>query len=181
MDSAEYVLIIVNLIAGFVFAIPIAKIFDKLNRKQKSFSRYFAILVGVYFIECIAIVMGMGIPVFSIGLAFIWGILFGFWLQSRISRNKVLKTSFFLSLYSSLPALSFILIPLIAWTSGRNIMNGQEGIRFGIPGFLPGPLNTILGFYLAITIGALVLKTVITTSEVRILLNLGKKSTVSQN
>ncbi|MFB0509728.1 MAG: hypothetical protein ACETVX_04470 [bacterium] len=110
MDSAEYVLIIVNLIAGFVFAIPIAKIFDKLNRKQKSFLRYFAILIGVYFIECIAIVMGMGIPVFSIGLAFIWGILFGFWLWSRISRDKILKTSFFPPQADSIPVCQHFLL-----------------------------------------------------------------------
>jgi hypothetical protein len=75
-----------------------------------------------------------------------------------------------LSLYSSLPAVSFILIPVIAGIAGRNIINAEQGIQFGIPGFLLGPLTTILGFYLTITIGALVLKTVITVVAVRLLL-----------
>jgi len=182
MNIATPILIVANLMVGFVSAIPIAKLLEKINNKQKRYFRYFAILIGVYFIECIAIIMGMGIPVFSIGLAIIWGIVFGFWLRKRASRNEVLKTSFFLSFYSSLPAVSFILIPVIAIISGRNIMNAEQGIQFGIPDFLPDPFNTILGFYLAITIGALVLKTVITATLVRLVFtNLDRPGTASSS
>jgi hypothetical protein len=112
----------------------------------------------------------MGIPVFSIGLAIIWGMVFGYWLRNRATRNEVLKTSFSLALYSSIPAVSFILIPVIAVISGRNIINSEQGIRFGIPDFFPYPINTILGFYSVIVIGALVLKTVMTTVLVSLLI-----------
>ncbi len=170
MDIAIPILIIVNLITGLGCAIPIARLLEKINKKPKTFFRYFAAFISIYLIECIAIIMGMGIPVFSIGLAIVWVMVFGYWLTNRAVKNEVLKTSLFFSLYSSLPAVSFILIPGIAMISGRNIINVEQGIQFGIPNFLPYPINTILGFYLVITIGALVLKTAITVVVVHIFL-----------
>lgn len=116
-------------------------------------------------------------PVFSVGLAFVWGIVFGLRLRARASANQVLKTSFLLSLYSSLPAVSFVLIPLLVSIGGRDILSAEEAIRFGIPPFLhlPWPLNTILGFYAALAIGAVIFKTVITTGEVSLLIHQGKR------
>ena len=182
MNIATTILIIVNLMAGLGCAIPIAKILEKIFKKQKSISHYFVSLIGIYFIECIAIILGMGIPVFSIGLAIIWGMVFGYWLRNRATRNEILKISFSLSFYSSLPAVSFILIPVIAVISGRNIINAEQGFQFGIPDFLPYPINTILGFYLAITIGAFVLKTLITATLVRLIFtNLGRPGTASSS
>ena len=107
----------------------------------------------------------MGIPVFSIVLAFAWGVVFSSWLRTRVMNRRVLKSSFFLSLYSSLPAASFIVVPVLVWIGGGHILSAEEGVRFGIPEFLhlPWPLNTILGFYAALVIGAVVLKTLITT------------------
>lgn len=128
---------------------------------------------------------GMGIPIFSVGLAFVWGIIFGLWLRSRASTREVLKASFFLFLYSSLPAASFILIPGMGLVSGQHILSAEEGAGFGIPDFLglSCPLNTISGSYATLVRGAVVFKTVITVGEVSLLIHLGQKSAVcgSQN
>jgi hypothetical protein len=179
VDLVESILVIVNLLAGFGCAIPIAKLLGKVDQyKSVKTLGYFAILVGIYFVECVALVMGMGIPILSVGLAFVWGVVFGLWLRVRASLHEVLKASLYLSLYSCLPVVSFILIPVLAGLGGRNILSAEEGFRFGIPDFLhlPWPLNTILGFYAILVIGAVVFKVVITTGEVGLLLHFGKKS-----
>jgi len=166
----ECTLIVVNLVVGFACAIPVAKQLRKLNRKPARGLLLFAILIAIYLAECIAVVIGMGIPVFSVGLAFVWGIVFGLWLRTRASRRQVLRTSLFLSLYSSLPAASFIIVPVLVWVSGWHILSAEEGARFGIPEF-PWPLNTIFGFYAAVVVGAVVFKTVITVGEVSLLIH----------
>jgi len=167
--NAELILIILNLIVGFGLAIPIAMFLKKVTTKPAKFFFQFIILVGIYFAECIAVTMGMGIPVFSIALAFVWGFVFSAWLRNRVLDRHVLKSSFFLSLYSSLPAASFIVVPILVWIGGGYILSAEEGIRFGIPEFLhlPWPLNTILGFYAILVVGAVVLKTLITTGIIR--------------
>jgi hypothetical protein len=168
----------VNLALGIGFAVPTARVLDKVKRKPTRLFRYFVILVGLYFVECVAVVMGMGIPVLNIGLAFLWGIVFGRWLRARTSRPEALRTSFWVSLYSSLPAVSFILVPVFAAIGGWNIVSATDGVRFGIPEFLhlPWPVNTILGFYGAIIVGAAVLKVVITVGEVSSLCRVREKS-----
>ncbi len=165
--SAELVLIILNLIVGFGFAIPITMFLKNTNKKPTNFIFQFIILISIYFAECIAVIIGMGIPVFSIVLAFVWGFVFSSWLRNRALNRQVLKSSFFLSLYSSLPAASFIVVPVLMWIGGGHVLSAEEGVRFGIPEFLPWPLNTILGFYAALVIGAVVLKTLITTGIIR--------------
>jgi hypothetical protein len=167
--SAEFVLIILNLILGFGFAIPITLFLKKTNTKPTKFFFQFIILISIYFAECLAMIIGMGIPVFSIVLAFVWGFVFSSLLQNRALNRQVLKSSLFLALYSCLPAASFIVVPILMWISGSHILSAEEGARFGIPEFLhlPWPLNTILGFYAALAIGAVVLKTLITTGIIR--------------
>ena len=176
--ETEYILVSVNLTAGFGCAIPLAGLLGKVNRDPTRVFRYFVILIGIYFVECILLVMGMGIPVFSVCLAFVWGIIFGLWLRARAPVRDVLKTAFYLSLYSSLPAVSFILVPVLVMLNGWDILSAEEGVRFGIPDFLhlPLPLNTILGFYAALVIGAVVFKTVITMGEVSLLIHFRAKS-----
>lgn len=164
-----------NLLAGFGCAIPVARLLGKVNRKPTRVFSYFAMLIGIYFIECVALSAGMGTQVFSVGLAFVWGIIFGLWLRHRASTREVLKTSFFFSLYSSLPAASFIVIPIGALIDGWHILRVEEGARFSIPDFIPWPLSTILGFWTALAIGTVVFKTVITTGEVSLLIHLGEK------
>jgi Ca2+/Na+ antiporter len=51
MDIATSILIVVNLIAGLGCAIPVAKVFEKINIKQKGFFLYFAILIGIFLLN----------------------------------------------------------------------------------------------------------------------------------
>jgi hypothetical protein len=119
--------------------------------------------------------MGMCTQIFTIGLAFVWGIIFGLWLRGRGPKREVLKQAFFVSIYGCLPTASFcILVPVAGLISGGPILSDEEGISFGIPDFFPWPMNTILGFFAALLIGTVVLKVLITTGEVRLLIRLEK-------
>jgi hypothetical protein len=56
--------------------------------------------------------------------------------------------------------------------TGLDVLNAEEGFRFGIPDFLYWPFNTILGFYAAFSISLVILKTTITTGVVSLLIHL---------
>ena len=181
METAESAFIVVlaavNLAAGLGFSVPIARLLGKVTGKPGRFFRYFTLLIGIYFLECVAFSAGMATQVFSIGLAFVWGMVFGLWLRRRASSRKVLKTSFFLALYTSFPTATFGILLLVAkLVGGGSIIGAEEGAALGIPYFVPWPLNTILGFCTALVIGTVVFKTVITTGEVGLLIHLGEKS-----
>ncbi|HUU42149.1 MAG TPA: hypothetical protein VMY39_01990 [Planctomycetota bacterium] len=167
IDPAELILIVMNLLAGLGCAVPLARHLRGMTGKPRRTSRTFAVLVGIYLVECVALIVGMGIPVFSVALALVWGVVFARWLGSRAPERQVVRASFFLALYASLPAFSFIVVPVVAFLSGWAVWSVEGGTRFGIPGFIPWPMNTILGFFAACAVGAAVLKTLITTSEVR--------------
>ena len=178
MEPAEYIVVTLNLVAGFSFAVPLSRLFSRLDTEPPRAFRYFVIFIGIYFLECVAIVSMMLVPIISIGLAFVWGICFGLWLRARTSLHKALKTSFYLSLYSGLPVVSFIVVPVLALFAGRPILSAGEVASFGIPGFVPWPMNTILGFYAILAIGVAVLKTVIITSGVSLLFHSKEKHKV---
>ena len=176
MDSVFIVLIILNLVLGFGFAIPTVKYIRRRSDNSIGFFKCFILVLGIYFFEGIALGMGMGIPVFNVLLAFIWGVVFGVLLYEKMSELDTLKTSFFLSLYSAIPAFTFIAVPVMCYVNGREILNAEEGIRFGIPE-LPHFLwffNTILVFYVTIIIGAFIFKSVITIGEVSLFIHLKK-------
>lgn len=178
MDFVETALVVANLLAGFGFAFPMTKVFVKIAENPAKTFRYYVMLIGVYLLESVVLMMGMGIPVLNVGLAFVWGLVFGRWLRARTSRSEALRTSYWFSLFSSLPAISFILVPVFAGLGGWNILSTETGASFGIPQFLylPWPLNTILGFYMAIIIVAVVLKAIITVGEVNLLVQQKVKS-----
>jgi len=167
------VLLIVNLIAGCGCAVPVARFLVRVDRKPMRMIHCFAIVVGMYFLECVSVAVGMGIPVFSVGLAFVWGVVFSLWLRSRGSVREILKMSFVTSLYTCLPAVSVMAIPVMAWVDGKNIVSVEEAVRFGVPELPPvlWPVCTILGFYGVLAAGAVLFKTVITTGEVSLFIH----------
>jgi len=180
IDPAEVALMVVNLLAGLGSAIPLAGMLAKTSGRTIEVSRWYAILVGAYFVECAAVVVGMGIPVFSMGLALVWGIVLGRWLRRFPEATREgARTALYLSLYSSLPAVSFIIVPVAAWFGGHAILSVEAGSRFGIPGFIPWPANTILGFYAACGLGALLFKTAVTTGEALWLIHRGSRGAES--
>lgn len=175
MDLAEIILVLFNLGLGLGLAIPLVKLLNGVAPKTQSFLRGFILFIGIYFLECVAIVVAMMLPIFSLGLSFVWGIVFGLWLREHVSTRRVLKTSFFISVFTSLPAVSFLLIPVMGIISGLDVLNAEEGFRFGIPDFLYWPFNTILGFYTAFSISLAILKTTITTGVASVLIHLKHK------
>ncbi|GAG04033.1 unnamed protein product [marine sediment metagenome] len=179
MDLAGTALIGVNLLAGFGCAVPVARLLGRVQGNPNRVLRYFALLIGVYFVESVAMVVGMGIPVFSVGLAFVWGIVFGRWLRrSGAPVRRVLQTALALSLYCCLPAASFLVIPVLVSWAGWAVLSVADGTRFGIPEAFPWPTNTILGFYATGVAAAVVLKTLITTGEVSFLIHRREGSAV---
>jgi hypothetical protein len=180
--NSEHVFIVVliglNLVMGFGFAVPIAIFLGRIGGKSGSIVRYVVMLVAVYFGECVAFSAGMASQVFSIGLAFVWGAVLGLWLRRRTPAQKALKAAAYWALYGSLPTVSFCVLVLLSFViAGESILSSEAGLDFGIPGFVPWPLNTILGFCAALGIGTTVLKTAITTGEVGLLIHLAEKST----
>jgi len=180
LNPDEYILpalVVINLAGGFGCAVPIARALGKVAARPTRVSRYFAMLIGIYFIECVAFPAGMCTQIFTVGLAFVWGIVFGLWLRARGPRRAILKLAFSLALYGSLPTASLcILIPLTTLLSGRRILSAEQGIAFGIPDFFFWPLNTILGFFTALLIGTVVFKTLITTAIVNWLIGRAEKT-----
>ena len=183
MDSPDYILTIilaaVNLVLGIGCAILLARRLGRIIGRPEKLFRYSMILIGLYFLECVAFAAGMASQVFSIALAFIWGFILGVWLRDKAPAHDVLRASFFIALYSCLPTISVLLVvPLLMSIYGHSVLSAEQGLQFGIPDFLPlpWPLNTILGFFAAVSIGTVVFKTIITTGEVSLLIHAKKNN-----
>ena len=154
------ILAVTNLIAGLGCAVPIAKGLGRLMGTTNRFLRYFAMFVGIYFLEGLAFTFGMCTQVFTIGLSFVWGAIFGLWLKGLVPKRNIIRQVLFISLYGCLPTVSFALILLIFWiVIGNGLLNVEQANNFGIPDFVPWPLNTMLGFCVALATGTIILKT----------------------
>ena len=168
MDRGGIVLIstlaITNVLACFGCAVPFAKGLGRLMGAPNRFLRYFAMLVGIYFLEGIAFTWGMCTQAFTIALSLVWGVIFGLWLKGLAPKRNIIRQVLFVSLYGCLPTVSFALILLIFWiVSGNGLLNVEQAYQFGIPDFVPWPLNTMLGFCVALAAGTIILKIVLAT------------------
>lgn len=164
MKLPEYVFLVLNLILGFGCAVPVAKLFTGLKVTPSKTYWMYVLLIGVYFVECVAFSAGMATNVFSVALALLWGLALGFWLRGSDSLvREVKKAALCFSLYTTLPAVSFLSIPIVMGLGGWSIFTVEGGHRFGIPAFIPWPMNTILGFCATVSLTAVVCKTLITT------------------
>jgi hypothetical protein len=163
-------LVLTNLVGGIVLGVFIATGFARLAQKRNRFFKYLALSLGLYFLECIAFAAGMCTQVFSVILSIEWGILFGLWLKSLAPQEQIIKQMFYVSFYGCLPTVSFAGILLVFWIlSGKGLLNVEQSCNFGIPDFVPWPLNTMLGFCAALTAGTIILKTVFTTGLVALI------------
>jgi hypothetical protein len=97
------------------------------------------------------------------------------WFQIRLPQQEAIKSSYYLASYVALPTASLILVPIMAWLGGWRTLNAEDGFNFGIPDVLPLPFSTIMGFYLVLVIGAVALKTIITTGEVHLFLRYSRR------
>jgi hypothetical protein len=157
----------VNLAAGVGLALLLARRLAALPGAPVRLSRCMIGLLAVYFAECVAFAAGMATQVFTVGLAVLWGAVFGLRLRARAAPREALRLALMLGLYTSVPTASFgILLLLAKWITGGDITTVVGGAALGIPGFVPWPLNTILGFSVALVAGTVVLKTAITVGVV---------------
>ena len=163
-------LLLTNLIGGIVSGVFIAIGFRRLTQKQNLFFKYLMLSLGLYLFECIAFAWGMCTQIFSIILSIEWGILFGLWLKGIAPQKQIIRQMLFVSLYGCMPAISFAALLLVIWIiSGNGLLNAEQAYKFGIPDFVPWPLNTILGFCVALAAGTIILKTFITTGIVALI------------
>ncbi len=164
MDAAVYTLMILNSVLGLGCGWPIAKMLASLRPQPRGRVRLFLTLLAFYVLECAAFSASMGTGVFSIGLAFVWGVGLGEWLRRRrdIPRDRLLKTASGVALYSGLPAASFLAVPVVCALKGWHLLSSATGYQFGVPGFLPWPLGTILGFSVSLSLCVFALKFLIT-------------------
>lgn len=163
-------LALTNLVGGLILGGFIAIGFSRLTQKQNRFFKYLVLSLGLYFLECVAFAWGMGTQILSIILSIEWGILFGLWLKGLAPQKRIIRQMLFVSLYGCLPAVSFAAILLIVWIiPGNGLLNIEQARQFGIPDFVPWPLNTMLGFCVALAAGTIILKTFITTGIVALI------------
>jgi hypothetical protein len=168
MDAAGLTLVIANLILGLGGAALLARPLAEAKAETNEVRWNFGLLIGVYVIESAAVCASMATMFLNIALAFVWAVVLGRWLRrSGAPVPQARRTAFTFAVYGSLPALSLVLIPIVAALCGRNVLSVQEAVRFGIPAFVPWPLNSILGFFGSISVTAVILKVLITTTGVR--------------
>ncbi|MBN2020108.1 MAG: hypothetical protein JW749_07780 [Sedimentisphaerales bacterium] len=162
------VLILTNVFAGFGLAIPLGDMLAKITGQQKKLKRFVTLVIGAYFLECLAFTVGMCTQIFTFGLAIIWGIILGLWWRGRTQSLKPVKTTVLFSLYGCVPTLSLTLwLPVMWLLAGQGILNVEQAAEFGIPQFVPWPFNTMLGFCAGLAIGTILIKTLITTGLVK--------------
>ena len=172
LELGNIVMLALNLALGFGLAVPLARRVQPLFEVPRRFFSLYALLIGVYFVESVAFAAGMATNIFTIGLSFGWGLVLGLvFRESSKSSADILKATWLFSVYTSLPALSLLAIPFMVAFSEGSILSAESGRNFGIPEFVPWPLNTILGFSAAVALSALIFKTVITTGIVGIFLH----------
>ena len=181
MNAGTYIvaaLIVVNLAAGFVCAIPVSNKLSSATGGTRGRFRCFADLIGIYFAECVAFAIGMCTQALTVALGFVWGGLLGRRLRNVTGEREILKTSIFVSLYGCLPTCSFAVILVGVWVVGGNsLLNVEQADKLGIPQFVPWPFNTLLGFCIGLVTGTIFLKTAATTGTAYMLIHRGQRPT----
>ncbi len=165
MDSAEIVIIAVNAVFALGLGWPLAVLLSRLGPRRRGRARSFAVVLAVYLVEAAAFAASMATNVLSIGLAVVWGLRMGSWvLKPRTPMDESRRITRLFAFYTTLPAMSFLSVPVVGLLGGWAVLSGEAGARFGIPAFLPWPFNTILGFCAIVAAVAVLAKVAITTS-----------------
>lgn len=169
MESAEYTIAAMNGVLAFGLGWPLAGHLAGEVDGLRGRRRTMILLVAVYLIESFAFAASMSTSILSILLAGLWGILLGRRLRrSRSDPGISRRIALLFSGYTALPAASFLSVPAMMALKGWSVVTSAEGIRFGVPRFLPWPLDTILGFCTAVALVTVVFKVVITSGLVRL-------------
>lgn len=168
MNSAELAILLVNVALALTFGIPLSRMFCRASLVRIDSHKALVLLLLVYLIEGLAFTASMATSVVNIALAIVWGALLGLRLRSKdFTRKAVLRLSGAFALYSSLPAMSVVTVPVACAVSGWSVGSVSAGRSFGIPDFVPWPANTILGFCVAVGFGTMVMKVGLTVGIAR--------------
>jgi hypothetical protein len=178
MNASEMVLIgllaISNIALGIGLGIYLARKLSKIADPPIKTHRVLSLLIGIYFLECLAFPAGMATQIFVVGLSFLWGIVLGRFLRKQ---RPIPSLQFALlgALYTCLPTITFAVLVPIAWTlAGNSPFTAEAGISFGIPEWVPWPLGSVAGFATALVLGTVLLKSVIIVGEVSMILHLSE-------
>jgi hypothetical protein len=167
VESAEYTVIILNLVLGFGLGWPLARRMKAVGGDSSSPRKRYVLLLLVYLIESFAFAASMGTNILGVVLALVWGGLLGRRFRCLPARpEEIRKTALRFSFYTSLPAASYLCVPIVMGLGGWSVMTAADGARFGVPEFMPAPVDTITGFCAAVALTAVVGKVVITTGTV---------------
>jgi len=185
MNTDELILILLlavsNIALGLGLGLYLARKLASMTDPPIQRRGSLVLILGMYFLECLAFPVGMATQVFTIGLAFLWGIALGRWLH-RQSPIPSLHFSLWVAIYTCLPTITFGVLVPIAWTlAGNNPPTAEAGIRFGIPEWIPWPLGTVAGFAAALVLGTVLFKSVITVGEVSTILHLAQRPAATQH
>ena len=155
------VLIITNVALALGFGWALAKRLAGRPESRRSAGSWLLAALGVYVTECVAFSASMATNIFGYCLAFVWGVLFARRLQAR--------EMLLLSIYTCLPAVSFLSVLVLLAAGGWSLLSAEDGRHFGIPALVPWPFCTLLGFVLTVSASAAVFKTALTTITAAIL------------
>jgi hypothetical protein len=164
------VLIITNVALALGFGWALAKRLAGRPESRRSAGSWLLAVLGVYVAESMAFSASMATNILGYCLAFVWGILF--------ARRLLAREMLLLSLYTCLPAVSFLSVLVLLVIGGWPLLSVEDGRRFGIPAFVPWPFCTLLGFVLTVSTSAAVFKTAITTITAA---NLRRKGTATED
>lgn len=169
MDEAEGAIVALNVVLGCGAAWLLSWLFERRTAVSSRRLRVAAALLIVYLVEGVAFMASMGTYLLSIGSAVAWAWLLVSWLRRNASvpPEKYREIAIVFGLYCSLPAVSFLAVPVILARGGWPIASTDAGRRFGIPAFVPWPASTILGFSVGLALLGIMVKVGITTCIVR--------------
>jgi len=171
MDIGGLVVVAVNVVLALACGWPLAVLLAQAAGRRWSRIRVLGALIVVYVTEAAAFAASMGTDILSVGLAVVWGLVLGSWLRrSSAAAGEWGKLVRSFALYTSLPAVSFLSVPVVGVLTGASVLDSEAGIQFGVPAFLPWPLRTILGFCVLVAGFAVVAKVVLTTAVAGVLI-----------
>ena len=164
MDSAGIVIVVLNVVLALGFGWALSGSLSRLGPGGRGRTLNFAVALAVYLAEAVAFAASMATDILSIVLAPVWGVCIGSWaVKARVPAGEARRITRLFAFCTTLPAASFLSVPVVSLFGGWSILSDEAGLRFGIPSFLPWPFDTILGFCLLVSSVAVGAKVVITT------------------
>jgi hypothetical protein len=163
--QSTIVVIILDVSLAFATGLLLATRLEAYGSPHHRWWTWLLILMGINCAESFAFSASMATNLLSYGTAILWCLIFA--RRLRPSEMRLL------GLYSCLPAISFIAMLWPLHRAGWGLTGRQEGYRFGIPHIVPWPFCTVLGFVVAVSLSAVLIKMAITVATPAILRRAG--------